>query len=175
MHGLVIRPITESDLALLRACFDEGTPEQPEEGLTLQRQGTGDFLIALVDGVPIGYLMLRWYAESHSPQEWKGDTANLQDFIVLEAWRSKGIGTAMLRVAEDMAFKRGFGRLSLGVGIDNPRARALYERLGYEDAGLPPVEDRGSFRRWDGMLHEWQEPWEFMVKDLGAELRKGNA
>jgi ribosomal protein S18 acetylase RimI-like enzyme len=168
MQGLEIRPIVESDMALLRAHFYEGTPEQPDRGLARQRDGTGEFLIAFLQGVPVGYLAVDWEPESHSPPSWGKDVANLQDFVVLEAWRSNGIGTQMVHVAEEMARQRGFRRLSLGVGVDNPRARSLYERLGYRDAGLPPVEDGGSFRLWDGSEHEWRETWRFMVKELSG-------
>jgi ribosomal protein S18 acetylase RimI-like enzyme len=166
MDGLEIRPIVETDLALLAATFDEGTPEQPEDGLARRREGSGDFVIAFLDGVPVGYLALYWEAEPNAPPEWHGTVPNLSAFIVLEKYRSRGIGTEMMRDAERLTRQAGFLRLGLGVGVDNQRARSLYARLGYVDAGLPEVTDGGSFRLWDGTMHEWQETWRFMVKDL---------
>ena len=166
MDGLEVRPIVESDMDLLRASFDEGTPEQPEGGLAKQRDGTGDFLIAFLQGEPAGYLALSWDADPHAPVAWQGNVANLSDFVVLERFRSRGIGTEMLRVAEATALRQGFRWLALGVGIENDGARRLYERLGYVDAGLPPVTDGGSFRTWDGRLHRYEETWRFMLKEL---------
>lgn len=48
-----------------------------------------------------------------------------------EDLRSRGIGSALIRAAEDLAGQRGFGAIGLGVGTDNPRAAQLYARLGY--------------------------------------------
>src|SRR4029453_13703215 len=49
--------------------------------------------------------------------------------------RGGGIGTALVRAGEDTARRLGHDRITLGVGLDNPRARRLYERLGYSDWG----------------------------------------
>jgi len=92
MDGLDIRTIVEADLALLAATFDEGTPEQPEQGLERQREGSGDFVIAFLHGVPVGYLALYWDAEPNAPPEWQGSVPNLSGFVVLEQYRSKGMG-----------------------------------------------------------------------------------
>jgi predicted N-acetyltransferase YhbS len=46
--------------------------------------------------------------------------------------RSSGIGSALVEEAERRVAERGFSRIGLAVGVDNPRARVLYERLGYE-------------------------------------------
>jgi L-amino acid N-acyltransferase YncA len=55
-------------------------------------------------------------------------------------WRSwgrsrGGIGTALIRAAEEAARRLGHQRVALAVGVDNPDARRLYERLGYADWG----------------------------------------
>jgi ribosomal protein S18 acetylase RimI-like enzyme len=46
--------------------------------------------------------------------------------------QGRGIGTELMRAAEDLVCDRGFGTILLGVEDSNPRARRLYERLGYE-------------------------------------------
>ncbi len=38
--------------------------------------------------------------------------------------------------AEGLIRQDGYARVGLGVAIDNTRARSLYERRGYRDAGL---------------------------------------
>jgi ribosomal protein S18 acetylase RimI-like enzyme len=45
--------------------------------------------------------------------------------------RGRGIGTAPLTAAVALARQQGFGQLRLDVVDTNPRARALYERLGF--------------------------------------------
>jgi GNAT superfamily N-acetyltransferase len=92
--------------------------------------------------------------------------AFLEELIVLEAYRSQGIGTAILAEAEQRARGHGIARMAIGVGVDNHRARALYERLGYADAGLGAFEDAGVFANTRGDMVHWQERWEFLVKAL---------
>jgi ribosomal protein S18 acetylase RimI-like enzyme len=47
------------------------------------------------------------------------------------ALQSCGIGTLLIEAAEQRIRARGLHRAELGVEECNPRARALYERLGY--------------------------------------------
>lgn len=44
-----------------------------------------------------------------------------------------GIGTLLIAVAEQRIRKRGLAIAELGVEDNNPRARMLYERLGYRE------------------------------------------
>jgi ribosomal protein S18 acetylase RimI-like enzyme len=55
----------------------------------------------------------------------------LWQLTVHPALRSCGIGTILIRAAEQRIRARGLHRAELGVEEANPRARALYERLGY--------------------------------------------
>jgi aminoglycoside 6'-N-acetyltransferase len=52
------------------------------------------------------------------------------------AWRGRGVGTALLRAAEDWARERGATRMALGLDAFNTGARRLYERVGYELWGV---------------------------------------
>ncbi|MFD7906944.1 GNAT family N-acetyltransferase [Kitasatospora sp. NPDC059722] len=75
---------------------------------------------------------------------------------VLPALQSRGLGTLLIRAAEQRIRDRGLRRAELGVEEDNPRARALYERLGYvaygreTDAWDEEAPD-GSVRRHETM------------------------
>ena len=89
--------------------------------------------------------------------------------VLLVAWLDgRPVGDVYLdcEPAEDTARRLGHERIALGVGLDNPKARRLYARLGYADWGQgtvvgtwveypddgPPVtlsEVWGGERTWD--------------------------
>ena len=50
-----------------------------------------------------------------------------------KAW--SGLGTAMIEAALRQAKENGFEQVELGVFEDNPRARHLYEKLGFQEQG----------------------------------------
>ncbi|MDI3408117.1 GNAT family N-acetyltransferase [Streptomyces cavernicola] len=62
----------------------------------------------------------------------------LWQLAVLPALQSCGLGTLLVRAAEQRIRARGLRRAELAVEEDNPRARALYERLGYAAYGREP-------------------------------------
>ena len=78
----------------------------------------------------------------------------LWQLAVHGALQSCGIGTLLIEAAEQRIRARGLRRAELGVEECNPRARALYERLGYVAYGRKPeawdeqAED-GSVRRYE--------------------------
>lgn len=53
--------------------------------------------------------------------------------IKQKAWG--GLGTAMIEAALRQAKENGFEQVELGVFEDNPRARHLYEKLGFQEQG----------------------------------------
>ena len=70
---------------------------------------------------------------------------------------SCGIGTILIQAAEQRIHARGLHRAELGVEEHNPRARALYERLGYTAYGREPESwDKeapdGTITRYDTVL-----------------------
>lgn len=63
----------------------------------------------------------------------------LDGICVDAAARSQGVGTALLAALEDEARTRHYTSLRLDVIDSNPRARALYERLGFTATGTTSV------------------------------------
>jgi ribosomal protein S18 acetylase RimI-like enzyme len=57
----------------------------------------------------------------------------LDHLEVLGQFQRRGIGTMLIGAGEETARQLGHRRLALGVAVDNPGARRLYERLGYAD------------------------------------------
>lgn len=84
-------------------------------------------LVALdSDGTPIGKVHLDFEERAA-----KGE-AVLLAAAVQNPLRGRGIGTELMRAAELHVCSRGYTSIVLGVEDFNPRARRLYERLGYE-------------------------------------------
>lgn len=84
--------------------------------------GRSTLLVALTDTIAVGIAQLLHEA-----------VPEVRNVGVLESHRGRGIGTALMAEAERLAAPA--GRLRLGVGLDNPAARRLYERLGYRATG----------------------------------------
>ena len=59
-------------------------------------------------------------------------------FRVRPQFRSSGLGSLIMKVAEENLFARGYERVTLNVAKDNLRARMLYERLGYQAIAHEP-------------------------------------
>ena len=66
------------------------------------------------------------------------DAGVLWQLAVHGALQSCGIGTILIEAAEQRIRARGLHRAELSVEENNPRARALYERLGYVAYGSAP-------------------------------------
>lgn len=52
------------------------------------------------------------------------------------SWQSLGVGTILINALEGRIRDRGLLRATIGVEHDNPRAAALYRRLGYRENGM---------------------------------------
>ncbi|MEL7047066.1 MAG: GNAT family N-acetyltransferase, partial [Pseudomonadota bacterium] len=72
--------------------------------------------------------------------------------------RSKGHGTRLLEVAEDICRSTGLHRLSIIVASDNTGAKRLYERMGY-------VVTASRLCVKDGWQTE-TESWDLLIKSL---------
>ncbi|MBT2443918.1 GNAT family N-acetyltransferase [Streptomyces sp. ISL-36] len=83
---------------------------------------------------------------------------------VLPALRSRGLGTLLIRAAERRIRDRGLLRAELAVEEDNPRARALYERLGYVAYDRKP--DAWDEEGPDGLIRRYETMCVLMRKDL---------
>lgn len=57
---------------------------------------------------------------------------------VKKGWRGKGVGRQMIAFFEEAARQLGYTRVSIMVSSFNPRARSLYQSLGYKRIGLLP-------------------------------------
>lgn len=63
------------------------------------------------------------------------DAGTIWMLSVHETWQSLGVGTVLIRALEQRILARGRSIGRIAVEHDNPRARHLYERLGYREHG----------------------------------------
>ncbi len=74
------------------------------------------------------------------------------------AWRGRGVGSALMQRAEELAVESGAHTLSLIVAEQNRGARRLYQRFGYTDVARRPLMP------WPGCRHSGD--WVLMAKPL---------
>lgn len=120
-----VRRCTDRDLGALEA------GEPPGSGIARhfpreQEAGNIVFASAWRDHQLLGTVVLDFRSD---------DAPELKHLFVHAAFRGVGAGTAMCGWVETQAARRGFGKLYLGVGVDNSGARRLYQRLGFIFAG----------------------------------------
>jgi ribosomal protein S18 acetylase RimI-like enzyme len=60
-------------------------------------------------------------------------TAEISDLIVSPLYRDQGVGSQMIQYLTDVARRLHAQTLEIGVALTNPRALALYRRLGFTD------------------------------------------
>jgi ribosomal protein S18 acetylase RimI-like enzyme len=80
----------------------------------------------------IGYL---WYKLLDN-----GETVFILDFVVFEVYRGLGYGKAALRALEKRLRESGVEQIKLRVAFDNPRAKGLYEALGFSITGYNMIK-----------------------------------
>jgi GNAT superfamily N-acetyltransferase len=109
---------------------------------------------------------------SRRPAAWSdaNDTQHLPQIVdlqVAEAQRGQGYGSAFVRVIEREAARAGHPQLFVSVEpADNPRAHALYQRLGYQQLQPEPYLKAWEFTDCGGERHCGENWVVDMVKPL---------
>jgi ribosomal protein S18 acetylase RimI-like enzyme len=130
---MIIRPITPAEWDAVRQLKPQMAAHTLKRRITETARGVAVCWLAEEAGELRGQVFLRFYGQPAAP-----DYPDMEDLYVHPDWRGQGIGTALLRQCEAVVRARGCDRIGLSVGVHNHRARRLYERLGYHDAGRDP-------------------------------------
>lgn len=159
MHVLAlplhVRPLVHADLSTLSWA---GTPTHLEHvSEALRRALSGEVVYLAVCGP--ADLPLSIGAVDFAPTRGSG---YIWQVVTHPALRSGGLGTLLASALEETARARGCTVVELGVEDGNPRALALYERLGYvplsRDLSAWTVEDeqgrRYPYSTWCTMLRK---------------------
>ncbi|WP_405664272.1 GNAT family N-acetyltransferase [Streptomyces sp. NBC_01166] len=154
---VLVRDLTSADLP---ACAWSGSPTHlVHVAHELERAAAGevDYLaVCTPAGLPVAIGGVDYRAAAGAGTLWQ--------LAVLPALQSCGLGTVLIRAAEDRIRSRGLRRAELGVEEGNPRARALYERLGYVAFDTRP--DSWDVETPDGSVRRYETMCTLMRKDL---------
>jgi len=136
-----IRAILSGDLDVVQSMvaklyvldteFDQKRHRRAMEELLAHQEHGGTWLIE-ADGVPAGYVVITVCYSL----EFGGRFALLDELFVEEQWRGRGLGCQALAFMEAWCVGQGIGAMRLEVWRQNPRALALYQRVGFQ------VQDR---------------------------------
>jgi putative acetyltransferase len=132
-EAFTIRPAEESDRRALAELFaavvEENVGLGTEPPVDVDARATsynleGTF-VAIADGKPIGSI------HAHASRHGYADIG----MAIVREWRGRGVGSALMDVAEEWARGEGHHKLSLGVFAHNARAIALYRKKGFVEEG----------------------------------------
>lgn len=138
------------DQAVAAGAWESLSPEQrmavspavaAHQGRTQLRQVVGSpgsvTLIAQTAGRPVGYLLVAVGPDSSTDEP----TAHLFDFWIDPQHRRRGVGTALLHLAERWTAGHGLRKLKLWSGLHNQAVVAFAQQRGFSPAGLIGVKD----------------------------------
>ncbi len=157
---MTIRSATLADYDGICAVMDEGDahhrealphifkkpdgPARPRDEIErLIDADDADLLVALVDDLIVGVLVIKDCAMPDVPLFRPGRFALVDNLAVSEAARRCGVGRALMASARQWAEARGLPRVQLSVWAFNEGAIAFYEALGYKAARLVMDLDLG--------------------------------
>jgi RimJ/RimL family protein N-acetyltransferase len=168
---IIIRECTQHDLDVLEAAYPTaGLSRFHEQRYMRQQSGAGTYLtIWDENGVSIGSGEIMWIGAKEL--EVRRLIAHCPELNGLTVWpperRSQGIGTQAIRHAVGLVRRRGFAKVGVGVADGNPRAAALFLRLGFTETGVKYL-DHWTAVDLAGTPHDHADPSRFLVKDLSA-------
>ncbi|MBE2266990.1 MAG: GNAT family N-acetyltransferase [Anaerolinea sp.] len=121
-------------------------------------------LVADCADFPIGHVFIQLNSGERGLSDGRA-RAYLYSLRVMEMFRGKGIGTRLIEEAESIVRELGFGWTTIAAAKENPRARRLYEKMGYRVF----MEDDGewSYIDHEGRMRNVHEPCWVLEKRLG--------
>jgi len=150
-HKLVIRNLREADLPALEWDGEYRHFKRLYRQMYEQmRRGRRLMLIAEFDDDIIGQAFIQFFIHRDELEK-PIIPGYLHAVRVKPPFRNRGIGTQMIRIAEQVMAHKGMNCSVIAVEIDNLAALRLYERLGYErfaedDGAWSYVDHRGERR-----------------------------
>lgn len=156
---LVIRHVRQDDLSRLEwHGLISPYRELLHRAYLRAEAGEVAYLVADLKGFPVGQVQVDLTKRQDQ------NIAVIWALRVLPALQNLGIGTRLMRAAGKLIQERGYAFAELGVAKDNPQARRLYERLGYQVVG--DNFERWSYKTPEGEVRHVEEAEWIMHKPL---------
>ncbi len=129
--GIGIEPLRRKHLAALMPIEQASYPKPWSlnvfhSELEMMRRGERTYFAAMQDKQLLGY----------AGQLYAGDDAHITNLAVSARAQRQGVATRLLAELAWSAIERGSEGLTLEVRVSNGAAQALYERFGFESAGV---------------------------------------
>jgi [ribosomal protein S18]-alanine N-acetyltransferase len=139
--GTRLRPMVAADLLDVLALEHDLFPDDPWSAQMFAEEVARPpesrlYLVAEAEGLPPaagGRVMAGYAGMMFVPG---GVQADVLTIAVARAYWGRGVGSALLGALLDAAAGRGCAEVFLEVREDNPRARGLYLRRGFEEIGV---------------------------------------
>jgi predicted N-acetyltransferase YhbS len=137
----VIRPAETRDVAaleeLIRQLDYAADSADVAARLAAIRVDGREVLVAELDGRVVGCLSTSVMQVLHRPKP----VGRISMVVVDESLRGQGIGTALIRAAEQLLVAAGCGIVEVTSNLRRTEAHGFYERIGYERTSLRFVID----------------------------------
>jgi GNAT superfamily N-acetyltransferase len=156
---VTVRDGVEADLPALIAIKGNGTEALHRDRLRDAKGSDLRYIVLLAGQDIIGFACL----VMRRPASWSDadDTHHLPhivDLQVHEAHRGQGYGSTFVRAIERIAAAAGYAQVYLSVDpVANPRAYALYQRLGYQQLQVEPYRKTWRFTDSAGQVHHGED------------------
>ncbi|GAB3424000.1 GNAT family N-acetyltransferase [Flindersiella endophytica] len=160
---MLIRDCRAEDVEVLERVGPTGANRRHARKYGNHKAGRSAYLLAFEGDEILGFCELQWIGSPEVRETYPG-CPEINGLTVFGPHQGKGIGTALVREAEERARRRGCPRIGLAVDDDNPRAAKLYTRLGYQ----PGLHYEGSYLHVDdsGTQHRIVEQLTYLLKEL---------
>jgi GNAT superfamily N-acetyltransferase len=154
LQRLLIRPMQQDDPPAMATAFADMHKSQGqfERYWDENVQGTRVTLVAVLEEKVVGYTNVIWEPD-YPPFRQRG-IPEIHDMNTVTHLRKNGIGTRMIKAAEQRVRQAGKRVIGIGVGVtpDYAIAQALYPKLGYVSDGTGVHPDP-----WGGCMYSSKE------------------
>jgi GNAT superfamily N-acetyltransferase len=153
--GMTVRDAEEADVAALSAIKGNASEALHRDRLRDARDSHLRYLVLTDNREIIAFACLvfrrpSYWSDADDPRY----LPQIVDLRVKDSHQGRGYGSAFVCAIERIAASAGYGQLYLAVDpVSNPRAHALYRRLGYQQLQSEPRRDRWEFQDSTGQVH----------------------
>lgn len=126
-----IRLATKKDISAITALKGIEDNERYSQRIVETENGRTAYMLTEFEDQIVGQVFLKFYGTIKD-----SSIPSMEDLLVNENSRNKGIGTALIQECERLSKEKGYTKIGLSVNPNlNKKAKSLYEKLGYVNLG----------------------------------------